>query len=97
MCKYCSKLGIGDCNEFIVTCMYPLKINGIVIGTICIDSVIIENDDELGDSYDASKHGFVLQTTVSTPEAITICRFKVPIKFCPFCGARLEEVFYTNA
>ena len=96
MCKYCSELGTGDCNYFIVEKSHPLYIGDVEIGKICIDSIIIEND-EGNPSYDVSKDGFVLQTTVSTPEAITISRSKAQIKFCPFCGANLEEVFCTNA
>lgn len=95
MCKYCSKLGTGDCNDFIFDVNYPISIGGVEFGRLCIDTLIIENDHNR-DDYDIKKHGVVLQTTLGTEDGRHINRSIEKIKFCPFCGANLEEVFCTN-
>ena len=96
MCKYCSKHGTGDCNDFIFDVNYPISIGRVKFDNMCFDVLIIENDHNK-DDYDVKKDGIVLQTTLGTEDGRHINRTIEKIKFCPFCGADLEEVFYTNS
>lgn len=92
MCKYCSKLGTGDCNDFIFDVNYPISIGGVEFGRLCIDTLIIENDLNR-DDYDIEMDGIILQTTVGTEDGRHAIRSTKRIKFCPFCGASLKDVF----
>lgn len=96
MCKYCSNLGTGDCNDFVFDVNYPISIGGIEFGRLWIDTLIIENDYNK-DDYDIKKDGVVWQTTVGTEDGKHVIRSTKRIKFCPFCGANLEDAFYGNA
>ena len=78
MCKYCNVDSFGECFGFINELRHDITINGIEIATIQAD---ITNDDD---------NEWHLETYMVTWDCEEVSFKKVRIKYCPFCGRKLN-------